>query len=417
MKKFIMFSALAWLLGLSHAAANKIIINDITVPQGGEADLVVGYNFATDTKKTGATFTINLPEGLSFGLDEYGDVAYKKGECLRTMNVIVLGGKNFAIQIGSETASITGTDGDLLTLRIVASSDLAEGSTHEVQVTNAIINESVSGVTKDIFLDDFTFNVTIGEPDDGRIKFNETSTKLPRYTAGVKGNVTMTRTIKANSWSTIVLPFNLTRATAIDIFGGDVKFAKFDNFDVNYGEDEENVTPLGITLNFTTYAIPARGNLPGGTPVLIKTTQDISEILVDDVTLTDQVSEVSTTDINGTGTSGSFKASLVKRLVPADGLFIAENKFWYSTGKTNIKAFRGWFELGAVVGKETDFSAKVGFFIDGQPTSIDGIGFSGGQQLKGAVYTLGGQLVGKDVKMNQLKKGVYIRDGKKFVVK
>jgi hypothetical protein len=64
-----------------------------------------------------------------------------------------------------------------------------------------------------------------------------------------------------------------------------------------------------------------------------------------------------------------------------------------------------------------DFSAKVGFFIDGQPTSIDGIGFSGGQMIDGAVYTLGGQLVGKDVKMNQLKKGVYIRDGKKFVVK
>ena len=63
MKKFIMFSALAWLLGLSHAAANEIIINDITVPQGGEADLVVGYNFATDAKKIGATFIlINLPE-------------------------------------------------------------------------------------------------------------------------------------------------------------------------------------------------------------------------------------------------------------------------------------------------------------------------------------------------------------------
>ena len=415
MKKFIMFSVLAWLLGLSHAAANEIIINDITVPQGGEADLVVGYNFATDTRKVGATFSINLPEGLSFGLDEYGDVAYEKGASLRTMNVIVLEGKNFAIQIGSGTASITGTSGDLLTLHIAASSDLPVGNTYEVLVTKATIQETGSGVTKDIFLDDFTFNVTIGEPDDGRIKFNETSTKLPRYTAGVKGNVTMTRTIKANSWSTIVLPFNLTRATAIDIFGGDVKFAKFDNFEVNYGEDEENVTPLGITLNFTTYAIPARGNLPGGTPVLIKTTQDISEILVDDVTLTDQVSEVSTTDENGT--SGSFKASLVKTLVPADGLFIAENKFWYSTGKTNIKAFRGWFKLGAVVGKETDFSAKVGFFIDGQPTSIDGIGFSGGQQLKGAVYTLGGQLVGKDVKMNQLKKGVYIRDGKKFVVK
>ena len=127
-----MFSALAWLLGLSHAAANEIIINDITVPQGGEADLVVGYNFATDAKKIGATFMINLPEGLSFGLNEYDDVAYEKGECLKTMNVIVLNGNSFAIQIGSGTAYITGTGGDLLTLHIAASSDLAVGSTHEV---------------------------------------------------------------------------------------------------------------------------------------------------------------------------------------------------------------------------------------------------------------------------------------------
>lgn len=415
MKKFIMFSALAWLLGLSHAAANEIIINDITVPQGGEAELVVGYNFATDTKKIGATFMINLPEGLSFGLDEYGDVAYEKGECLRTMNVIVLNGNSFGIQIGSGTASITGTSGDLLTLHIAASSDLAVGSTHEVQVTKATFTESVSGVTKDIFLDDFTFNVTIGEPDDGRIKFNETSTKLPKYTAGEKGNVTMTRTIKANSWSTIVLPFTLTMEKARDAFGYDVHLAEFKDFETNYGDDEDNVVPLGITLNFATYTLTSRKSMVGGKLYLIKTSEDIESFEADEVTMVSEVTDVSAAD--GDNTSGKFTGSFIKTVVPADGLFIAENKFWYSTGKTNIKAFRGWFELGAVVGKDTDFGAKVGFFIDGQPTSIDGIGFNGGQMIDGAVYTLGGQLVGKDVKLNQLKKGVYIRNGKKFVVK
>jgi hypothetical protein len=37
--------------------------------------------------------------------------------------------------------------------------------------------------------------------------------------------------------------------------------------------------------------------------------------------------------------------------------------------------------------------------------------------IDGAVYTLGGQLVGKDVDERQLPKGVYTCDGKKFVVK
>jgi hypothetical protein len=106
----------------------------------------------------------------------------------------------------------------------------------------------------------------------------------------------------------------------------------------------------------------------------------------------------------------------VKTVVPEDGLFISDNKFWYSVGKTNIKAFRGWFELGAVLDKETDFGAKkVTFDIDGDATRIEGLSRDGMED--GAVYTLGGQLVGKDVRIDQLPKGVYIINGKKRVVK
>ena len=170
---------------------------------------------------------------------------------------------------------MTGTTGTLIKIGIQADETLSTGEELTGYLKNiefARANGSSESLEVEI-----PFTITIGEPDDGRIKFDETATKLPTYTAGEKGDVTMTRTIKAGSWSTIVLPFNLTKANAEKIFGEDVQFAKFSGFKVDYGEDEENITPLGITVKFTSYSIPARGNLTGGTPVLIRTSKDITK--------------------------------------------------------------------------------------------------------------------------------------------
>ena len=80
-----------------------------------------------------------------------------------------------------------------------------------------------------------------------------------------------------------------------------------------------------------------------------------------------------------------------------------------------MKAFRAGFELGAVLDKETSFEAKVRFTIDDEPTTIEGIGAS--DAVSGAVYNMNGQLIGKDIDVNTLPKGIYIVDGKKIAVK
>lgn len=96
--------------------------------------------------------------------------------------------------------------------------------------------------------------------------------------------------------------------------------AKFTGFEVDYGNNENNIIPLGITINFTSYPIPARGNLPGGTPILIKTTIDIDEpIVLDNVTLTNGITTETAVDENGT--LGKFIGTLVKTKVPTDSLF------------------------------------------------------------------------------------------------
>ena len=255
-----------------------------------------------------------------------------------------------------------------------------------------------------------TFNVKIVD----RISFDETAEELPSFTAGTKANVRMARTIKANQWSTIVLPFTLTKAKAEAAFGSDVQLAEFSGFTVDYGDDEENVTPLSIVVNFSTYTMTARKSMTGGKPFLIKTSQNVESFEADDVTLVGEVSDVERSDENDT--AGKFTGSLTKTMVPADGLFIAGNKFWYSTGETTINAFRGWFELGAVLGKDTDFGAKIGFSIDDIPTSIDGMA-SDALRQQGDVYTVDGLYIGRDVPMNRLEKGIYIVNGKKIVIK
>ena len=82
-----------------------------------------------------------------------------------------------------------------------------------------------------------------------------------------------------------------------------------------------------------------------------------------------------------------------------------------------MKAFRAFFDfLDILTDVEDNAGAKIAFLVDNTPASIEGLA-TNGSISNGAVYTVGGQLIGRNVDERQLKKGVYIRNGKKFVVK
>ncbi len=405
MKK-VLFSLVAALMSVSAAWSDEFTVGNIEIPQGGTAELEIGLNNAT-SECAGFQFELYLPDGLTVATDTEDEFVFSEGSRMSSKGFTTqISWKTDHYQILSYNGSVKtmdGTSGTVIIITLKADANLAVGT-----VLNATLQECkmTNKDEESLLLNDvIDFTVTIGEPDDGRIHFDETSTKLPTYTAGEKGDVTLKRTIKAGQWSTIVMPFNLTKANATAIFGSDVEFAKFNGFEVDYGDDDENVIPLGITINFTNYSIPARGNLAGGTPVLIKTSKDISEIKLDQVTLAGNVLNEEKADEYGT--PGKFIGTLTKTTVPADGLFISDNKFWYSKGATNIKAFRGWFELGAVLDKETDFSVKM--FIDDVETKVDGIGI---RDAAGTIYDLGGRKITKPQ-----QRGVYIVNGQKVIVK
>lgn len=401
------YSALAMLL-ICMASANAtdvITMSDVTVPKGGEVDLEIGSSF--ETTFIAFQLDIELAEGLTLKEDEDGVLAELGGTGTNHTFSIGKEGNTYTLVCASMTNRALPAGDVLMSVTLQADASLETGTVIPAAIKNIVFSEKQDDNQIKHTLDNIAFNITIGEPDDGRIKFDETAKKLPKYT-GTKGDVTMKRTITADTWSTLVLPFTLTKAKAEAAFGSDVQLAEFTGFEVDYGDDEENVVPLGITINFTTFTMTGKKGITGGKPFIIKTSKDISSFEADDVTLVSTVTDVEKSDEFDTG--GKFTGSLVKTTVPEDGLFLNSNKFWYSTGNTNIKAFRGWFELGAVLDKATDFGVKMYVFVDDEGTHIEGI--DNEQQATDNVYDLSGRKVSKPQ-----HKGVYIVGGKKILFK
>ena len=406
--KRILFSMMALLAmaGTSVAQTNALTVADITVPQNSEAELTVSFQLDAADTYTGYYFQLELPSELEFVMDEGTDVACTKGSCHDDSHSVTANLDEGVVKVaGLSIASkpLVGTSGELLTFTIKPATTLTVGQTFTGTIKNILI-VPVEGTKQS--LDNSTFTITIGEPDDGRIKFDENATKLPKYTAGEKGNVSMKRTIKGGEWNTIVLPFTLTQTKAEAAFGSDVQLYEFTGFETEYA-DEDDVTPDAIKIKLTAYSMTSKKGMTGGKPFVIKTSTDIESFTADDVTLFDDVTDVSKTD--DYDTSGKMTGTLVKSTIPADGLFVSGDKFWYSTGQTAVKAFRCWFDLGAVLNKETDFSAPAYFVFEDNTTGIGDVKRE--TITDDRYYNLSGQRVENPTK------GLYIKNGKKVVVK
>ena len=147
--------------------------------------------------------------------------------------------------------------------------------------------------------------------------------------------------------------------------------------------------------------------MTGGKPFLIKVTKDVDGFDVDGVKLVGSPSNVGGADEYET--SGSFVGTFVKTIVPMDGLFLNGNNFWYSVGKSEVKAFRAWFELGAVLDKETDFGSRIMLNIIDEATGISTPPTGASLTNSEEVYNLNGQRVSKT------GRGIYIVNGKKVI--
>lgn len=193
-------------------------------------------------------------------------------------------------------------------------------------------------------------------------------------------DLTLKRTTVADTWNTICLPFALNATQIASLFGAGAKVA-------------ELAGATGETLNFTSVT-----STEAGKAYLVMPSEAMSEkeLTVD----LDATAPVATTE-GGYAFTGIYEPTAVV----ANDLFVAAgNKLTPSDGTGNLKAFRAYFH-------NTGSGARLtNFVIDEETTGIASIE-DGLLKVQDAVYDMQGR------KVSQLKKGLYIVNGKKQVVK
>ena len=404
MKKKI-FLMITLLVGIVSAqATNDVVVGDVTIPQGGSGVVNIELN-NNDDEFTAYQFRLILPEGLNFVADKKGNPSFVAGYRYDDHSISSSTLGVFSC-ISTTLAPISGTSGSLLSVDVTASADVAVGT--KLNVTLGEIECTTSGTSpKAVKFEDVTFTVTIGDPADTHVVLDETSTTAPVASGGAV-DIMVKRTIKANEWSTLVLPFNMTEAQVKEALGSDVQLAEFEDYEAEYDADD-NVT--GLTVNFV--ATNLSDGFYANYPYLVKTSKDITEFFVKATIDPDEEDAVAEFTNGKTGPKKEVYGKLIGTYhagdaIPADGLFLSGNKFWYSTGATIIKAFRAYFEFIEVLSGVAE--AKVRFMVDEDAAAIEGIT---PDMENGVWYTLDGrQLNGKPT-----EKGVYIVDGKKVLIK
>ena len=216
--------------------------------------------------------------------------------------------------------------------------------------------------------------------------------------------VQLKRTIKADEWSTICLPFTATGEQVKAAFGDDVQLASFTGWE---SEEDGNGAIVAINVMFT--SVSADEGIAANTPMLIKVSETVTEATFDGVTL--EPEEEPMVQVGKKASErGWFYGTYAKSIVPEENLFLSGNEFWYSTGKTAIKGFRGYFEFRDVLDAYYDDSeVKVHMLFDDDATGIETIDHS--SLNIDHYYNLAGQRVGKGYK------GVVIENGKKVIKK
>ena len=179
---------------------------------------------------------------------------------------------------------------------------------------------------------------------------------------GMETCIKVKRTINADEWSTISLPFEMTEEQVKEVFSADVLLKEYVGYNV-YLDNDKNVT--GISLNFVDADLTNGFHL--NHPYLIKVSKSISAFLVTstiNVSRWDDVYIQQYDEVRGKYVYSVFWSNPVPRVLNPGELFLSGNKFWYSTGQTKIKGFRATFFLDDSLMSTDDASARISMSFD-----------------------------------------------------
>lgn len=393
MKKYLFLSALLAVF-CRLAAQERIIAENVLIGQGAEAALVVGMNFAADHDYVSYQFTVELPDGITLKADRFGkaDYALASNQPSEVFTVDFLVSNGIFKAYSSPSYVIEAHEGTLVTIPIVADESLAVGTVLNGKLTGIVFSHADAQAEN---FQDVSFTIEVVE---NVIVLDEMSTTVPEAAENV--NVLVKRTIKANEWSTICLPFAMSAAQCKTAFGEDVQLGDFTGCDVD--DETGNVK---VKFNDVT-AIEANH------PYIIKVSQAISEFTVDGVDINpadEPAIDMDPKKISRTLTVyNSFVGNYTNGTVLDDGLlFLYDNKLCFSNGKTKMKAFRGFFDFTAA---DAFYESRLSIVFDDKTGIDDTQRLMDSEKGTKKMYNLSGQRVKKAAK------GLYIQNGRKVVI-
>jgi hypothetical protein len=408
MKKILLpILMLLAMVGTSKAQGNALTVADIDLPQNYEATLTVNFQFDAADTYTGYQFNLQLPDDLEFVMEEGTDVAFIAGSCHAKDHGVAANLNNGMVKVAclSQTSkTFVGTSGTLLTFTIKPKSTLTVGKTYTGSIKDIIL-VPVQGAKK--VLSDGTFTVTIGPAEDFDVLLDENSLVEPSTTDGVK-KIKVKRNIKANTWSTICLPFSLSKDEVEAAFGEGTVLAEF----YDYAVEEEGTS---INVSFNEAEEDEGVYLFSNYPYIIKATNNVESFTINaEIEDVEIEQAASATKNKSRKPIGKFIGTYIAQtIVPENSLFLNSGKFYYSKGNTKMKAFRAYFTFNDVISNSAN--ARINIFAGGESTKIDAHTMEPIES--GKVYNMAGQYMGEVEDTNRLPKGVYIVNGKKTVKK
>lgn len=401
MKKTLLM--LACLLTMGHAVASDVLtVENVTLPQNSEAVVSINCDFETQFK--GFQFDVVLEGGLTLVLDEYskpvGEIGFEGTDHSVSSSKVAEGQYRFVVV--SMSNKQLPTSGTLLKVRVTGASEKTIGDSFNAHVKNV---EFTTLATEVQALADVDFAITIGEAVELRTLLDETSTVAPVAETGA--NVRVNRTIKAGQWNTICLPFAMTAEQVKAAFGDDVLLGDF----TSWSSEEVDDAIVGIKVGFTEVTA-----MEANHPYIIKVGSDVSTFTVDGVDITPDAEPTLQVGTKKAERGFFYGTYVAETAVPEENLFLSGGKFWYSTGATRMKAYRGYFEFYDVLDSyydETASAPRITIDIDGQATGVGAMDNGQWRIDDGKWYTLDG----RQCDGVPTQKGVYIVNGKKTVIK
>lgn len=229
------------------------------------------------------------------------------------------------------------------------------------------------------------------------------------YTYEAKNNakVTLTKPLKANVWNAICLPFSMTEQQVRNAFGEDARIAEFKKVEESGKKD---VALFGMHY----YQL-----ITAGKPCLIKPSKVSDNYTITGVTI-DTEKALTVTDSNK---KFDFVGTYAPTTMPVNSHFLGSNdgKLYYITADKEISGLKAFFQPVSTSNAKLSiaFDSTDNDF-DNNTTGIEAIKDYMDQDAANSsankgIYNINGQFMGTNPAI--LPQGIYVKNGKKFIVK